>query len=457
MAMFADKNNLESYENQKFLQVVNEAYFGRTPGITRCFNAFCDFRDKYVSKTGNILRSVRYIDTDHDKDLHRFCKEMERQFGLFSFSFIINNNVISNMCTYPIMLGNNRLKGTPKDFIYVDKEGYHYKKEVEMNIIVCAYSSMLFDVKYTNEEMFSIVLHEVGHNFQQFLNNDMFTLNLVYQMMYIYCMLVRIINISSLQDIKFLLRNTIAIEPIHRKVGELYNKITSDESKNNLYSYFNFIRGILSLRNIPAYITLIPFAPALGIMSGISSIVSNILVLPISAYNYLGEQMADNFPTYYGFGKASITGEFKAGAPFGPAVEMVQKVPIIGHLYTLALIPAETLIYIGDCHPQTPTRVKAMMNSMKTDLNDPSLSPKLRNELKKSINDTEKIIDEYYNESTKIQNPKLFRELVDKYIYYNLDGGIKYQAHRSIFNVDKGVQDMTNQLRESAIINTKII
>lgn len=455
MGIFADDAVLESYKNKQFLQVVNEAYFGRTPGITRCFNAFCDFRRKYVTSSaiGNAMRGIRHLDADHDKDLHRFCREMERQFGLDSFSFVIKNDLTVNMYTYPVLIGKRRLTGSPKDFIYVDKEGYHYKKDVGMNIIVCAYAAMLFDNKYTDEETFTIVLHEVGHNFQQFLHNDMFSLNLVYQVLYIYSFII------NLMDGNISLQGLIAVEPIHKITGKFYNKLTNDETKNNLYSYFNFIKGILSVGNLSSYIAMVPMAPLIGISAGLGSIVSSLVTMPVSTYQYLGEQMADNFATYYGFGKSAITSELNMPSPFGPAVEMVQKIPIIGHLYTLMLLPGEILLNIGDCHPSTPTRIKSMMNSMKTDLNDPSLSPKLRAELKKEIEQTEKALDDYYTKASKIENPTLFRDLVDKTIYYNLEGGFKYKTHRSIFNLDKGVNDMTAKLRESVnyIADTKII
>ena len=66
---------------------------------------------------------------------------------------------------------------------------------------------------------------------------------------------------------------------------------------------------------------------------------------------------------------------------------------------------------------------------------------------------------EYNFKASKIENPMLFRDLVDKTIYYNLEGGFKYKTHRSIFNLDKGVNDMTAKLRESVnyIADTKII
>ena len=74
------------------LKVLNEVYFGETPGITRCFQAFCEFRNKYITKriifTGN-------PNADKDKDLQRFVQEIEREFGLYSYSIVIVSSEVS--------------------------------------------------------------------------------------------------------------------------------------------------------------------------------------------------------------------------------------------------------------------------------------------------------------------------------------------------------------------------
>jgi hypothetical protein len=82
LGIYANRQVIEEKANQAFIQALNETYFGRTPGITRCYNAFCDFRDKYAS--ASFLRGIKNIDCDHDKDLRRFVFEMERQFGFDS-------------------------------------------------------------------------------------------------------------------------------------------------------------------------------------------------------------------------------------------------------------------------------------------------------------------------------------------------------------------------------------
>ena len=40
MALFLSEQQLEDRQEKIFLQAVNEAYFGRTPGINSLFNAY---------------------------------------------------------------------------------------------------------------------------------------------------------------------------------------------------------------------------------------------------------------------------------------------------------------------------------------------------------------------------------------------------------------------------------
>lgn len=471
MGIYADRQVIKEKANQAFIQALNETYFGRTPGITRCYNAFCDFRQKYTSES--FIRGIRHIDCDHDKDLLNFCREMERQFGFESFSFIIENSLTQNMYTIPIVFWEGmKTNGHPQDkninqYMYMDKEGYHFKKEIGASCMVFAYPQMLFDAKYSDDEMFSIVMHEVGHNFQAFINGDMVNMALVRSIIYVIELGLDIIlrlyygDIQGIaHDIRTLFLTNLST---HKLLSKLYNKITSNTTRNNLYSYFNFLRGLIGVPvSIANAVLMVPLAPVMGIISAVSSILQNASLIGIfmHSYNYLGEQMADNFPTYYGFGKSTVCQELKAPSPFGPLVEGLGKIPVVGHIYNFLLIPADILLSISDVHPRDITRCKSVLNSMKTDLNDPRLSPKLRAQLKKEIAESEKEVEEYLKRANNISDPEAIKISVDNTIFHSLNGGPKYGIYRSIFNLDKTTQDYSyNKLRESAnyISDTKII
>lgn len=467
MGIYSGEDAIACLEAKQFRQVVNEAYFGRTPGINRCFNAFCDFRHKYLDSS--FLRGIKSIDADHDKDLRLFISEMERQFGFYSFSFIISNSLQENMCTIPILIYSKqtdnpfRVKYRPskssiKDWAYQDKEGYHFNKDLKASCIIIANAQMLFSENYTDEEMFAVILHEVGHNFQSFLNNDMIVLgsvnaftSTIVRILNIY---LKLFNLDFVGMAKDLFEVLLTSQETHKWVSISYNDLTSDETSNNIYSYFNFIKGLLNVpTDIITALIMVPAAPLIGLVSGVVQFLSNLSVIGTitHAYGYMGEQMADNFPTYYGFGQDMVNTQVnKMPGAFGPLSQGVGKIPVIGHLYNFMLLPAQMMLSISDVHPADVVRAKSTINSMKTDVNDPQLSPKLRAELKKQIDESEALVNEYLKKANDISDPESLKVFYDKCIYTSANGGFKYKAYRSLFNLDKGVQRMSSQLKQES-------
>lgn len=456
MGIYSSKDAITCLEAKQFKQVINEAYFGRTPGINRCFNAFCDFRQKYVSSS--ISRGAVYIDADHDKDLRLFISEMERQFGFESFSFIVRNSLSENMCTIPIIFHEQGIpvKANIKKFITIDKEGYHFVPDARMSCIIIAYAQMLFNKEYSDEEAFAIVLHEVGHNFQKFINGSMTNLSLVRSNLFLYSIIWEILKIEDLNDlIDVTVSSLLVSSRTHRTVSKLFNKLTSDTTRNNLYSYFNFISAILKApKEISRAITIIPLAPIYGLIAGFKNLVKtlNPIGLIFHSYDYQGERIADAFPSYYGFGQARISTELDDGVAdmFGGGAKLVGDIPLIGHLYNFMLLPAYILITVGDEHPMSATRAKSTLDSMKADLNDPALSPKLRKALQKEIEETEKEVDSHFN-NLKLSDPHIAKTIFDKCIFVTLNGGFKYKLYQSIFDINDA--KTTSKLRESADYN----
>lgn len=103
------------------MDILNEVYFGQTPGITRCFEYFSKFRQKYLThmRVFTYMNSTHKISADHDEDLYKFCREMEKEFGFYSFSFMVWNDDIPNMMTLPIQFNKNRIGMKKEDCITV--------------------------------------------------------------------------------------------------------------------------------------------------------------------------------------------------------------------------------------------------------------------------------------------------------------------------------------------------
>lgn len=248
-------------------------------------------------------------------------------------------------------------------------------------------------------------------------------------------------------------------DPTHRLLSKWFNSITSDTDKNNIYSYFNFIRGIVKApSNLLAGIIMVPLYPALSVLTGFSSILNkfNLVGIVFSAHGYLGEVMADNFASYYGFGEALATGLDKIDA--GGLFHMIKTIPIIGHIYNFMLLPGDLLLSLGDEHPSNAARAYDVLQGMKTDLKDPSLSPELRKKLAKEIDHYETTMNKIYSEKSRVSNASFIQGIFDKAIFTG--GSIRYSWNASLWgDPAKEAQRATNRLRESTdiIMNTKII
>lgn len=429
-------------------QVLNEVYFGYTPGIARVFEAFQDFRSKYVTDrkffTGN-------INADTDPDLKRFIKEMEREFNIYSYSLIITNNDEANMCTISPMFRNIN----PEKSIIVDKTGYRFLPQAEMSIIMCANTGLLFNSEFTDEEMFAIVLHELGHNFERFSSGSLAGLSMITDMFAVYSILLEILTdpIQGVQDMGLFF---ITPNFIKKRLSKLFNRITLQDRKT-IYTYFNFIKGVFNtLKSIPTSILFSFISPILYVFVGCANIFN--AIYPWGMAGYLGERFADNFASYYGFGVHAVSAQRKMGTnKMRTGLDYyIRQVPIIGHFLNIISIPGNWLLHIGDVHPSTPNRMRSIVNSMQNDLDDPRLNPKLKKQLKEQLTKIEKENQEFYEQATKIKNPEFAQAMVDKFVFYTLKGDTKLKDSDFLFKLDRDVNDTTYKLMDINISKVNI-
>lgn len=426
------------------IKVLNEVYFGETPGITRCFQAFCEFRNKYVTKrsifTGN-------VNADKDKDLQRFVQEIEREFGLYSYSVIIRPSDQFNACTIiPFFRGE-----TTNTIIEVSKYGYRFKKEAEVSMITVFFTGLLFNADFTNRELFAILLHEIGHNFQSVANNEIAGLTIIDNVLTIYTEFLRLITGDIVSVLKDALIVGVCSNKVIGQLSKMYNSAILGKDKNNIISYINFILGtydsIKMLLAIPSLILM----PICTVILGICNIFRS-LINPIgSIKGYLGERFADGFPASYGFGKDISVGlnkmsKYKLGYTF--LDKAITQCPVIGHIYNVLMIPGYFLLNVGDVHPRKVARVKSIIKDLEEDLNDPNLSPKLRQQLKKEVSELNKTMDDYYKEEIRIGNPDVIQLLLDNIVYHCFGGGFKLKMSEALSG---GLRSDTNKTYDSLL------
>lgn len=434
------------YKVPENLVVVNEVYFGQTPGITRCFEAFSAFRSKYVTSKKFFMGN---IDADHDPMLQKFIDEIEREFGFYSFSFIIEDNDTPNMCTIiPFFRGTDIKKA-----LSITKDGYKFKKEAKVSTLTIAPTGLLFNDAFTDREIFAIFLHEMGHSFQDFITDKMNFISKINNVVFIYryvlpCMLHPILGIKNITTL------TVLSNPVMGQITDAFNKISISERKT-IYSYFNKVHGLY--KNIQKIVqdTVISFVSPLLLTMPFTSFTKDLLSLvfdPIGTVKrYGGEQLADRFAGYYGFGNDLSTSLLKlndSGADTSMKSKL-NKIPIFAHIHQTCLIPMYIVDNLLDCHPGTASRIKNLHESLENYMKNPQINPKLKKELEQELKEIDKNIDEFYEEATKVKNPRFLKQKYDLFIYKTCGGDLKHKMLKNFFKHDEDTDETYNKFHES--------
>ena len=408
-------------------QVIQEVYFGKTPGIEKCFEQFCKFRDKYISSS-----VVRYnVSINNDPDLIQFNRCMEEEFGFGNYALYVANSNTVNAFTIPIS-GRWDIE-KPKKLLVSSRTGFKYKKEANLACITCIYTGLLFREDFTNGEIFAMLLHEIGHNFQNALSKPVSDIGLVSTMISVIATILNILlnpssagqNISDLAQYGLLTNNTVMTA---------INKASATINKSKILSTgigaFMVVKGLAKdiyhtmLGPLNDFMTIItaPFA-ALGALSPIN--------WPSLISGYGGEVLSDSFATIYGYGpelsSAFIKFDTTKGMGIGYYNEIVDRIPIVAHMRNLVMAPAELLHTMADEHPTNTGRIHNNIKALETELKKESLDPKMKKRITQDILDIKKSLNEFEDSlhDVPMEHHKLFSGLIGMSMYKSCGGDIR--------------------------------
>lgn len=453
MGLYADKTILEQKQELQFIQAINEVYFGRTASINRVFNAFCDWRDKYKNKRylgkGDITAMT-------NKEYIAFVNEVKREWNYYSVTIMITQSDTRNAFSVIPVFGVG-----PKD-VEITRSGYRYKDGTKVSAIFIMNVGLAFDEGFTNEECFAIFLHEVGHNFQNSTNNILIGLNWASELIYIQRLVMAFIHKNYDQIPFHMISIFTASNKFNTMISKGFNSIVLDNKVlTELVSFISFIASLAKTLYTQGKLALNFFVfPLELIVSGLMSI-PGLILNPLGTYvGYMGERFADGFPASYGFAISKSTALYKLNSNYiGLIGDIINNIPIVGHIYNAMLLPGIILTNFGDEHPETSARAYSILNDLKSDLKDPNLDPALKKQLEQEIKEYEKNIDEYFEHAKNIKNPQICKVLWDEFIYYKANGGIKYKAldPNSKFRiVTNATADNIKQDKYNIIAKTKI-
>lgn len=448
-----------NYLQESAVQAVNEAYFGLNNEIKECIYHLSNYRKKFISavKYSEGLFGGLKSKVSNDPDLFKFNRAMENAFGFENFSLLVDPKGIRNGFTVamPVRVKNPKAKFKPT------KNGFKYDKSDGCVCVVYMYSGLIFDSKFTDNEIMAIIIHEVGHNFSYMFDKSIVLTTNYFKLLklpiLIYSYILGTISLV-LGDIESA-EHMYACGTLHfEKLTDLFLKIRKQIYADPILSFFADIFFTISNTKINIDYTIktliMPLLVPLFAAKYLASKLRNVLTIDGLLFyvsGYKNEKIADNFPTMYGLGPDLSSALVKIER-VGPtkSTQLVKETPVIGWIYDILMMPLTIIGTVLDVHPETTARVINQQKYLKEELKKSNLDPKMKAELSKNLAESDKVIADM--KKLNITNGTLVGDMY-AFIMADLFGGDVRQALSDIAQQPK---DKYNKKFDDVINNAKI-
>ena len=341
---------------------------------------------------------------------------IEKQFGFYSVTLLLDSTALPNGLTISVCgtLDYGVLSGIISK---VGKSGYHYDPKWKVSTIIAIGLPMFLDDRFSNGEIMAIIMHEVGHNFQNSLSPVLCGLTVVSNIIDIN------LELFAIEDPSMKIARGFSMFNLYKY---FFNKMMKSKFApaiiliSNLYNFITYLFNTnlnivltwpyqVLMKNIPNHINLIKIViDRIKNFSTLTDIVKKDTAASFFnlAHGYGNEVAADSFASMHGYGPELVTALKKMEA-FNVAgtSEVLNHTPLLGHIFG-CIIAAFREIVILDPHPNTAARLSVCISTIEDDLEDKRLSPKLRLQLKKDLADLRKNIEQYDYKVEKDYNAK---------------------------------------------------
>lgn len=381
-------NEEYTFDLSKEMLVYDEAYFGKTKEFKQMEDCIQKLKDEYQD---SVLHLGNIENTHEWKKLREL---LEDKFGFYSLSLILKRDSLPNACTYPVSCTIDGAAQMSK-YAVVDK-GLKYNKNCKCCTLVYVTDTLFFNEKLTSAEVLSVLLHEIGHNFDEVCYKHLCAFNVIDSIFYAIFVLIN----NPLHFYEAFLMFTGG--------RRIYSQFMNSIQGCMLWVFFDFIGNLVSIPIGIAYKIFLPIIkPIIYGISTIYNIIDPLAPFIMACDGYQKEQFADKFVAIHGYGPeyASAMGKLEdeinnLGIAWG-----INRIPIIAHFYQALAVATS---FLGksrlDPHPDYAARMMAIMNVIETDLDkDKSIDAKTKQQAKKDIARIRQNIKDYLDD-TKDEN-----------------------------------------------------
>lgn len=425
MAVYG-KNNLKKN------QVLQEAYFGKTPEIEEAEKILGQWRSKYMG-TGN-----RYVTAAAaDPLFQEFCDKMADIFGFEEYIILLRGELMANSATP--MIGQLFIGHSAK----VTKTKTGYKFDGTPIMIQYCYPWMLFDPKYTDAEIMAITLHEIGHNF----SHKASTAVCLQDIFYLFITMVRMIIACTTNPAEA----AAAALQCTSSGRKIYSYILKSVNSSKLHAFtYSFASFLMSLPVTIMYnvfsILNVAVPPAVLVKIALENLLKNNLLV-ISGIK--DERIADNFATIYGYGPDLYTGLRKIELNSVSSVSAIHKVPVLGWVYDLLSIPQKWVLSLADAHPTSNTRRKAQINYLEAEMKKEGIPSNARRAILSDLRQFDEDLDEIAKNASKLGGSMIW----DKYAEIMNSFSRGDDPRELFFDYDNDVKRMDRLGESTSIID----
>lgn len=441
-------HNMIHLDNLKY---INEAYVGKTPILEQVEQKIHEYRKKNITINNCSSTSKEILDIN---------RLMEKQFGIDTFALKIVPTEEIDAYNYPLACRFDVAEKNLKDFIVGNpKFGYKFKKGNNLCIIVAMSYGLFMDKRFSDGQIVACMLHEVGHNFGDCLDNDLILHNRAIMIEYKQSIITDIVMraILGILAIPFLPYELLKI----KGDIDLYNqntnsKLQKKEKRNNkkkpgsgkIAAFFGGIKGSISdainLKYIVACRTNANYINS--ILQYKKNITDEDKKIIKAAPDRKGEVIADKFTSIYGYGiefsellmnfdNISGSREYKA------ARRMKPKYKDLNDEFEKAMFD----INDTDCHPNSVQRLNTLVKTLKVEVEKEDIDPKVKTEILDQINSINKNLDDLTDASNKIYSIDKARAIYLNYVKDNEPDAIDSEIED---RVDKMLDDYMNKKKK---------
>ncbi len=377
-----------------FEQSIDEAFIGKTDTLLQ------------VEEQFNIMKKTlkRGQDLNSRPEVQKLNRLIEKQFGMDIFSLRIDASNVVNAYTeiiatkFDIGLENDIRKLVEGS----QDSGYRFKKNNHLCIVTTIYLGLILKENMSGEELTGVLLHELGHNFADALDDKIRLANKKITKNYYNYLIWRASTIFGRKYKKELEKNT----------SKAASKESEKESRKNVLR--GWIRGLAAIKyNFNSFC-----GEVLGRLA--SAGYSKVEVTNNEKKNKgkeasesadrRNEVFADKFCAVYGYANAQARALYKIDTNESKAYKFIDKISKSINDNFEQLIQN---YYLYDEHPQTIQRVNAMMNTLKAELAKEDLDPTVKKVLEDQLNQ----MNEFIKEITVATKNDTEREAVRKAFY----------------------------------------